>query len=68
MIPVFSSPVLRTIPEVHGWNRFSLVAELSCKRGACVFHHSQLFLQQRDGSMFEKEVKKYPFKVEIGLA
>ncbi|OQV17262.1 hypothetical protein BV898_08660 [Hypsibius exemplaris] len=67
-VPVFSSPVLHQIPEVQGWSRFSLVAELSCKRGACVFHHSQLFLQQRTPGIFEKDVKKYPFKVDISLA
>ena len=67
-VTVFSSPVLRHIPEVQGWSRFSLIAELSCKRGACVFNHSQLFLQQRTAGLFEKEMKKYPFRVDISLA
>ncbi|GAV08548.1 hypothetical protein RvY_18221 [Ramazzottius varieornatus] len=66
-VAVFSSPTVRYIPEIHGWSKFSLIAELSCKRGSCVFHHSQLFLQDRAPAFFETDIKKYPFKVDISF-
>lgn len=64
-IMLHSTPNLRYITEAQGWRKFSLIVEMSCKRDPCVFHHTQLFLQQQTGAFFEKEDKKYPLKLEI---
>ncbi|XP_055327175.1 peptide-N(4)-(N-acetyl-beta-glucosaminyl)asparagine amidase-like [Paramacrobiotus metropolitanus] len=67
-IVLWSIPTMRSIPEAQGWRKFSLIVEMGCKRSPCVFHHTQLFLQQQSGGFFEKEEKKYPFKIEIVFA
>lgn len=61
-IPLYSTAMVRQIPEAQGWRKFSLIVEVNCKRNPCVFHHTQLFLQHQTATFFQREGKKYPLK------
>ena len=66
-VPIFSSLIATNVPQVRGWDKFALVAELSCQREVCAFQHAQLFRQQLKSSFFDKQEEKYQFRVEVEL-
>ena len=66
-IPIFSSLVPANVPQIRGWDKFSLIAELACQREVCAFQHSQLFRQQLKSSFFDKQEGKYPFQMSLEL-
>ncbi|XP_055353584.1 peptide-N(4)-(N-acetyl-beta-glucosaminyl)asparagine amidase-like [Paramacrobiotus metropolitanus] len=60
-----TSENLKCIPEAVGWSRFTLTAELSCRRGSCTFKHSQLCCQPQRTKLLESKASKFPMVVKI---